>query len=121
MIFVAILSLKNMPFVASNYLFSNIFLLSISGHIVFITSFIRNLSDLEIGFLKVVSKFFFISSREFPFIARAHNKADVSICFVSFLCTFTSNPEIMLLFFEADISSQNIKLNKSKKIINFLL
>ena len=77
----------------------------------------RYLSDLEIGFLKVVSKFFFMSSREYPFIARAHNKADVSICFLSFLWTFTSTPEIILLFFEADNSSQNMKLNKSKNII----
>ena len=76
----------------------------------------RNLSDLEIGFLKVVSKFFFMSSREFPFIASAHNKADVSICFLSFLWVLTSTPEMMLLFFEANISSQNMKLNKRKNI-----
>ena len=90
--------------------------MSNSGHIELITSFIRNLSDLEIGFLKVVSKFFFMSSREYPFIARAHKKADVSICFLSFLYTFTSIPEIMLLFFDAVISSQNMKLIKRKNI-----
>ena len=95
-----------MHFVAKNYLFSNIFLLSISGHIEFITSTSKNWSDLEIGFLNSVYKLFLISLKELPFIARAHNKADVSICFVSFLWTFTSTPEIMLLFFEADISSE---------------
>ena len=82
----------------------------------------RYLSDLEIGFLKLTSKFFFISLSEFPFIARAHNKADVSMCFLSFLCTFTSTPEIMVLFFDADISSQKMELNKRKNINrNFLL
>ena len=86
------------------------------------TSFIRNLSDLEIGFLKLISKFFFMTSREFPFFARAHNKADISICFLSFLWTFTSTPEMMLLFFDANISLTNKKLNKRKNMdINFLL
>jgi len=82
----------------------------------------RYLSDLEIGFLKLISKFFFISLSEFPFIAKAHNNADVSICFLFFLYTFTSIPEIMLLFFDADISSQNMKPIKRKNItINSLL
>ena len=103
MIFVTILSLKIVVLFSKNYLSSNNFLLSNSGHIDSIISTIKKWSDLEIGFWKLTSKVFLMSSKEFPFNARAHNKADVFICFISFLCTITSTPEIILLLLEAKI------------------
>ena len=84
MIFVTILSLKIVVLFSKNYLSSNNFLLSNSGHIDSIISTIKKWSDLEIGFWKLTSKVFLISSTECPFKARALNKADISICFLSY-------------------------------------
>ena len=63
-----------------------------------------------------------MSSLEFPLNAREHNKADVSMCFLSFLWTLTSTPEIILLFFEANNLLGIEKFKKIKNIkINFFL
>ena len=64
MIFDSTLSLEIIVFPPKNYLSTNNFLLSNLGHIDCIISTIKNLSELEIGVLKLNSKVFLISSKK---------------------------------------------------------